>query len=190
MLLRTYRDGESKIDGFIDDYAFFIQGLLDLYEASFDVCWLDWATALQDHQDALFWDEKGGAYFTTTGQDPNLLLRSKGDFDGAEPSPNSVSALNLVRLSWFFDNKDRLRMAKQTVNAFQARLSQSPSSRPQMLVALDASESAPKQIVISGKPDAPDTLALLREVNHRYKPNEIVILADAGPRAGVLQSKS
>ena len=190
MLLRTYRDGESKIDGFIDDYAFFIQGLLDLYEASFDVRWLDWATALQDHQDALFWDEKGGAYFTTTGQDPNLLLRSKGDFDGAEPSPNSVSALNLVRLSWFFDNKDRLRMAKQTVNAFQARLSQSPSSLPQMLVALDASESAPKQIVISGKPDAPDTLALLREVNHRYQPNEIVILADAGPRAGVLQSKS
>ena len=189
MLLRTYRDGESKIDGFIDDYAFFIQGLLDLYEASFDVRWLDWATALQDHQDALFWDEKGGAYFTTTGQDPNLLLRSKGDFDGAEPSPNSVSALNLVRLSWFFDNKDRLRMAKQTVNAFQARLSQSPSSLPQMLVALDASESAPKQIVIAGKPDAPDTLALLREVNHRYQPNEIVILADAGPGQAYLVKK-
>jgi len=189
MLLRTYRDGESKIDGFIDDYAFFIQGLLDLYEASFDVRWLDWATALQDHQDALFWDEKGGAYFTTTGQDPNLLLRSKGDFDGAEPSPNSVSALNLVRLSWFFDNKDRLRMAKQTVNAFQARLSQSPSSLPQMLVALDASESAPKQIVIAGKPDAPDTLALLREVNHRYQPNEIVILADAGPGLAYFSQK-
>ena len=189
MLLRTYRDGESKIDGFIDDYAFFIQGLLDLYEASFDVRWLDWATALQDHQDALFWDEKGGAYFTTTGQDPNLLLRSKGDFDGAEPSPNSVSALNLVRLSWFFDNKDRLRMAKQTVNAFQARLSQSPSSLPQMLVALDASESAPKQIVIAGKPDAPDTLALLREVNHRYQPNEIVILADAGPGQAYFSQK-
>jgi len=189
MLLRTYRDGESKIDGFIDDYSFFIQGLLDLYEASFDVRWLDWATALQDHQDALFWDEKGGAYFTTTGQDPNLLLRSKGDFDGAEPSPNSVSALNLVRLSWFFDNKDRLRMAKQTVNAFQARLSQSPSSLPQMLVALDASESAPKQIVIAGKPDAPDTLALLREVNHRYQPNEIVILADAGPGQAYFSQK-
>jgi uncharacterized protein YyaL (SSP411 family) len=180
-LLRTYRDGESKIDGFTDDYAFFIQGLLDLYEASFDVHWLDWATALQDHQNALFWDKKGGAYFTTTGVDPNLFLRSKGDFDGAEPSPNSVSALNLVRLSWFFDNKDWLRMAEQTVNAFQARLSQSPSSLPQMLVALDASESAPKQIVIAGKPGAPDTLEFLREVNHRYQPNEILILADGGP---------
>jgi hypothetical protein len=100
-LLRTYRDGESKIDGFADDYAFFIQGLLDfLYEASFDTHWLDLATALQDRQNMLFWDKKGGAYFTTTGKDPNLFLRSKGDFDGAEPSPNSVSALNLARLSW------------------------------------------------------------------------------------------
>jgi uncharacterized protein len=98
-LLRTYRKGESKIDGFTDDYAFFIQGLLDLYEVSFDTDWLDLATALQNTQNALFWDKKGDAYFTTTGKDPNLFLRSKKDFDGAEPSPNSVSALNLTRLS-------------------------------------------------------------------------------------------
>src|SRR6266436_4374341 len=136
-LLRTYRDGESKIDGFTDDYAFFIQGLLDLYEASFDTQWLNWATALQDRQNTSFWDKKGGAYFTTSGKDPNLLLRTKGDFDGAEPSPNSVSALNLVRLSWFFDNKDWARMAEQTINAFRVQMSRSPSSLPQMLVALD-----------------------------------------------------
>jgi uncharacterized protein YyaL (SSP411 family) len=180
-LLRTYREGESKIDGFTDDYAFFIQGLLDLYEASFDSHWLDLASSLQERQNALFWDKKGGAYFTTSGKDPNLFLRSKGDFDGAEPSPNSISALNLVRLSWFFDNKDWHRMAEQAINAFQAQLSLSPSSLPQMLVALDASESTPRQVVIAGKPDAADTLALLREVNHRYQPNEILILADGGP---------
>jgi uncharacterized protein YyaL (SSP411 family) len=180
-LLRTYREGESKIDGFTDDYAFFIQGLLDLYEASFDSRWLDLAGTLQERQNVLFWDKKGGAYFTTTGKDPNLFLRSKGDFDGAEPSANSISALNLVRLSWFFDNKDWHRKAKQTINAFQPQLSQSPSSLAQMLVALDASESTPRQVVIAGKPDASDTLALLREVNHRYQPNEILILADGGP---------
>ena len=180
-LLRTYREGESKIDGFTDDYAFFIQGLLDLYEASFDSRWLDLASTLQERQNVLFWDKKGGAYFTTTGKDPNLFLRSKGDFDGAEPSANSISALNLVRLSWFFDNKDWHRMAEQAINAFQAQLSRSPSSLPQMLVALDASESTPRQVVIAGKPDAADTLALLREVNHRYQPNEILILADGGP---------
>ena len=82
---------------------------------SFDTQWLDWATALQDRQNRLFWDEKGGAYFTTSGKDPNLLLKTKGDFDGAEPSPNSVSALNLTRLSWFFDNKDWARMAEKTI---------------------------------------------------------------------------
>jgi uncharacterized protein YyaL (SSP411 family) len=71
-------------------------------------------------------------------------------------------------------------MAEQTINAFQAQLSRSPSSLPQLLVALDASESAPRQIVIAGKPDATDTLALLREVNNRYQPNQIVILADGG----------
>src|SRR6202022_1163605 len=117
-------------------------------------------------------------YFTTSGKDPNLFLRSKGDFDGAEPSPNSISALNLTRLSWFFDNKDWHRMAEQTINAFQAQLSRSPSSLPLMLVALDASESAPRQVVIAGKPDASDTLALLREINKRYQPNEILILPE------------
>ena len=181
ILLRTYREGESKIEGFADDYAFFIQGLLDLYEASFDIHWLDLASTLQERQNALFWDKKGGAYFTTTGKDPNLFLRSKGDFDGAEPSPNSVSALNLTRLSWFFDNKDWHRMAEQTINAFQAQLSRSPSSLPLMLVALDASESAPRQVIIAGKPDASDTFELLREINNRYQPNEILILADGGP---------
>jgi uncharacterized protein YyaL (SSP411 family) len=189
-LLRTYRDGESKIDGFADDYAFFIQGLLDLYEASFDVRWLDLATVLQERQNPLFWDKKAHTYYTTTGKDPNLFIRSLGDFDGAEPSPNSVSALNLVRLSWFFDNKEWHRMAEQTINAFQAQLSRSASSLPQLLVALDASESAARQIVIAGEPDAPDTLALLREVNNRYQPNEILILADGGPGQAYFTQKT
>jgi uncharacterized protein YyaL (SSP411 family) len=189
-LLRTYRDGKSKIDGFADDYAFFIQGLLDLYEASFEVRWLDLATVLQERQNALFWDKKADTYYTTTGKDPNLFIRSLGDFDGAEPSPNSVSALNLVRLSWFFDNKEWHRMAEQTINAFQAQLSRSASSLPQLLVALDASESTPRQIVIAGKPDASDTLALLREVNNRYQPNEILILADGGPGQAYFTQKT
>src|SRR5258708_16425064 len=79
-LLRIYREGESKIDGFTDDYAFFIQGLIDLYEASFDIHWLEFAETLQNRQNDLFWDKKGGAYFTTSGKDPNLFLRSKEDF--------------------------------------------------------------------------------------------------------------
>jgi uncharacterized protein len=179
-LQRTYREGESKINGFSDDYAFFIQGLLDLYEASFDTRWLELATTLQERQNALFWDREGAAYFTTSGQDPNLLLRTKGDYDGAEPLANSVSALNLVRLSWFFENNEWRKMAEQTIDAFEAELSRSALSLAQMLVALDALEAAPKQVVIAGKWDCPDTQTLLREVNHRYQPNAVSILADGG----------
>jgi len=179
-LQRTYREGESKINGFSDDYAFFIQGLLDLYEASFDTHWLELASSLQERQNALFWDREGAAYFTTSGQDPNLLFRTKGDYDGAEPLANSVSALNLVRLSWFFENNEWRKMAEQTIDAFEAELSRSALSLAQMLVALDASEAAPKQVVIAGKWDCSDTQTLLREVNHRYQPNAVLMLADGG----------
>ena len=178
-LLRTYRDGESKINGFTDDYAFFVQGLLDLYEASFDTHWLELAITLQKRQNALFWDQQEGGYFTT-GKDPNLFLRSKGDFDGAEPNPNSISASNLIRLSWFFDNQDWRRMAEQTIKTFQEQMSRSPDSMPQLLVALDALASSPRQVVIAGQPGAADTHALLREVNQRFQPNTILILADGG----------
>jgi uncharacterized protein YyaL (SSP411 family) len=178
-LLRTYRDGESKIGGLLDDYAFLIHGLVDLYEASFAIHWLDFANTLQERQNALFWDQQGGAYFTTSGKDPNLLFREKGDFDGAEPNPNSISALNLVELSWLLDN-DWRRMAQQTINAFQSQLSQSASSMPEMLVALDSLLSPPRQVVIAGKPDAADTMAILREANRRYQPNAVLILADSG----------
>jgi uncharacterized protein len=180
-LRRSYRDGESRIDGFADDYAFFIQGLLDLYETSFNTRWLELATTLQERQNTLFWDKKGAAYFTTTEQDPNLLFRTKGDYDGAEPTANSVSALNLVRLSWLFDNKDWRRMVQQIIDTYHTELARSPAALAEMLVALDGLGSSPKQIIIAGKPDAPDTRAILQEVNRRYLPNAILILADDGP---------
>jgi uncharacterized protein YyaL (SSP411 family) len=98
-LVRNYRQGRSAVEGFADDYAFVIQGLLDLYEASFKVEWLKFALELQETQDRLFCDEKNGGYFSGTGNDPTILLRMKEDNDGAEPSASSISALNLLRLS-------------------------------------------------------------------------------------------
>ena len=179
-LLRSYREGASKVEGFASDYAFLIQGLLDLYETTFDPQWIEWATKLQARQDELFWDDKAGGYFTTTGKDANILLRSKEDYDGAEPSPNSVAALNLVRLSQMLDRKEWHERAEKTLRDFSPQLGKAPSAMPQMLVALDWLRAKPKQIVIAGKPDAPDTLALLREVNRPYIPDKIVLLADGG----------
>jgi uncharacterized protein YyaL (SSP411 family) len=182
-LLRRYRDGQAAIDGYADDYTFLIQGLLDLYEASFDARWLTWAVALQKKQNKLFWDRQGG-YFTTSGDDLSVLLRMKEDYDGAEPSPNSVAALNLLRLSQMIDpdrgGAEFRQMAELTLAAFGARLEQIPTALPQMLCALEFSLSKPKQIVIAGKPGAPDTRALLRVVHERFIPDKILLVADGG----------
>jgi len=179
-LFRRYRAGDPAIDGFVDDYANLIQGLLDLYEASFEVRWLEWAIALQQQQDDLFWDPEAGGYFSTAGRDPTLLFRMKEDHDGAEPSPNSVAALNLLRLSQMTDNQAWKKKAEVLLTLFAQQMKRTPSSMPQMLVALEFYFATPKQIVIAGEADSEDTRALLREVHAHFIPNKVLLLADGG----------
>ncbi len=179
LLSRRHRDGEAAIDGYQDDYAFFIQGLLDLYEASFTIDDLSWAIALQQTQDALFWDEFGG-YFSTTGKDPSILFRKKDDYDGAEPSGNSVATLNLLRLSQMLNHEAYAAKAEKALAQFGGRLQHAPHAMPQMLVAIDFHLNKPMQIIIAGAPDAPDTRAMLREVHTRFIPGKIQLLADGG----------
>ena len=188
-LLRRHRQGESAIEGFVDDYAYLIQGLLDLYEAAFDINHLAWAFDLQNKQNELFWDSSGGGFFSTTGNDPSVLLRMKEDHDGAEPSPNSVSALNLVRLSQMLDAQAFPPLARKTFVTFGPRLKQTPSALPQMMVALDFSLSKPKQIIIAGSPDAADTHAMLRVVHEKFLPNKTLLLADGGKGQSFLSQR-
>ena len=98
-LLRRYRAGDAAIDGYAEDYAYLIFGVLELFQASGDPQWLAWARELQARQDELFWDATNGGWFSTTGDDPSVLVRMKEDYDGAEPSPTSVSAMNLLTLA-------------------------------------------------------------------------------------------
>lgn len=179
-LLRSYRQGASEVEGFADDYAFLISGLLDLYEASFDSRRIEWALQLQLRQDDLFGDKKLGGYFTTTGKDPNILLRMKEDYDGAEPSPNSTAAVNLLRLATMLDRPDMHLLGEKTLHAFDAQLELAPSAMPQMLVALDLLRSKVKQIVIAGQLEEADTKAMLDEVNRHFIPSKLLILADGG----------
>jgi uncharacterized protein len=178
LLYRNYREGRSAIEGFADDYAFVVQALLDLYEASFDIEWLKFAVQLQETQDRLFFDEKNGGYFSTSGKDASVFLRMKDDNDGAEPAASSVAGLNLLRLSQVRDDPQLTERARKTIDAFAATLSHFPSAMPQMLVALDFSLSKPRQMVIAGKKDAPETKALLREVHRHFLPKTILLLAD------------
>src|SRR5207249_7469253 len=189
-LYRSYREGRGRVEGFADDYAFVIQGLLDLYEASFNIEWLKFAIQLQETQDRLFFDEKNGGYFSTSGKDQSVFLRMKDDNDGAEPAAGSIAALNLLRLSQFRDDKQTVERAKKTIDAFATTLSHFASAMPQMLVAFDYSISKPRQIVIAGKKDAPETKALLREVHRHFLPKTILVLADTAEGQKYLGEKN
>jgi hypothetical protein len=190
LLYRNYREGRSAIEGFADDYAFVVQALLDLYEASFDIEWLKFAIELQETQDRLFYDEKNGGYFSTSGKDESVFLRMKDDNDGAEPAASSVTALNLLRLSQLRDDKQMAKRASKTIDTFAATLSNFPSAMPQMLVALDFSLSKPRQIVVAGKKDASETKALLKEVHRHFLPKTILLLADGGDGQKYLGDKN
>jgi uncharacterized protein len=190
LLYRNYRAGRSDIEGFADDYAFVIQGLLELYQASFNIEWLKLATELQETQDRLFFDEKNGGYFSTSGKDKSVFLRMKDDNDGAEPAASSVTALNLLRLWQFRDDQKMAERARKTIDAFATTLSHFPSAMPQMLVTLDYSLGKPRQIVVAGKKDAPETKALLKEVHRHFLPKTILLLADGGEGQKYLGEKN
>ena len=162
VLLRSYRQGPGTVEGFSDDYAFLIAGLLDLYEATADPETLLWAERLQTTQDSLFADPTGG-YFGTSERDTSVLLRLKEEHDGAEPAASSVAALNLVRLAALTGKDPLLAQAGKVVAAFGAeqnplRLAQ---TMPLMLVALDFLAQPPRQIVVVGPRQRADTQALL-----------------------------
>jgi len=179
-LKRRYRQGTADIDALLEDYTFFVQGLLDLYEASFDPQWLSLASRLQETQDRLFWDDKDGAYFSTRADALYLIARMKEDYDGAEPAANSVAAMNLLRL-WQLTEKNVWRArADSTFRALSGRVARSGAAVPQLVAALDFWQSTPKQIVIAGEPAAPDTHALVRLVHDRFIPNKVLALVDGG----------
>ena len=180
-LYRTWREGRSPITGFAEDYASLIQGLLDLYEAGFDIRWLQWAEQLQRRQDELFWDAERGGYFNTRAGDAAVILRLKDDYDGAEPSANSIAALNLLRLDWMIGTEDSYRMkALKTLEAFRGQWSQSPHALPQMLVALELALAEPRTVVLAGDPAAGDFRALVATLSATLGPRRAILAADGG----------
>jgi uncharacterized protein YyaL (SSP411 family) len=179
-LRRRYRSGQAAIEGFAEDYAFLIQGLLDLFETTFETHWVTWALTLQNRQDTLFWDPIQGGYFATSTQDPNLILRLKEEHDSAEPSANSISAMNLWRLGHLTGQETLQNRAVQLISAFEARLQGNPLALPQLLAAQLVLNKNPRHIIIAGRREAPDTRALLREVYTRFIPNRILLLVEPG----------
>ena len=177
-LSRSFRDGEARGEGVLEDYSFLINGLIDLYEASFEPRYLETAISLCDSMIAKFHDANGGGFFLTDANTKNLIVRPKDAYDGATPSGNSVAALVCSRLAEFTSRDDFRNASKDTFETFWNIMTNQPSSFTEMLVALQFYLAKTKEIVISGDPKSADTKNLLNALRSEFLPNSIVLLAD------------
>ncbi|KAK3855356.1 hypothetical protein Pcinc_038240 [Petrolisthes cinctipes] len=166
----------SSIAGFVDDYAWMVRGFLNMYETTLDCEWLVLAEQLQDKQDELFWDKKGTGYFMTQSGDDSILLRIKEDQDGAEPSGNSVSAGNLVRLAPLLARPDFTEKAEGIFRLFYERLCKIPIALPEMNAALLLYHQPPTQIILAGKKDSDSLRQMIQAVHRETLPCRVLML--------------
>jgi len=182
-LLRRYRDGDSAIEGFLDDYAFLALGLIDMYQTSFDAADLAWAARLAERAMELFEDGQQGGFFSTQAAKADLVLRLKDDYDGAEPSGNSCMALALLKLARLTSREDFRMSAERTLQAFAPRLRAAPTAAPQMLVAQMFATGQPMEIVLAGPHNTEVAEGMLRAIHGRFLPDAVVLRAEQAPTA-------
>jgi uncharacterized protein YyaL (SSP411 family) len=178
-LLHRYREGEARFEGTLEDYAFFVQSLLDLYESCFEVRYLDYAIKLSDSMINIFYDVSEGGFFDISGNDKSILIKTKEDYDSAEPTGNSIAILNLLRLSQFTDNEEYHIKAQSSLEYFSPKMSEQPYSMPQIICTLDYYLNKPKQIILAGNRNDSVTKQMLNEVYKRFIPNKILICVSA-----------
>jgi uncharacterized protein YyaL (SSP411 family) len=171
-LLRSFREVAGRTEAFAEDYAFLIQGLLDLYEADFDDAWLRWADELQSEMDAGFADPNGGYYSTRVGA-ADILYRMRDDHDGAEPAADSVAAGNLLRLSLILDRPELMERATRLVRSHAQTLERIPTALPGLLSAALSLITDPLQIVVVTPNIAAEPL--VRIVRQYFLPAKIVL---------------
>jgi uncharacterized protein YyaL (SSP411 family) len=171
-LLRSYKDGQAKFNAYLDDYAFFAAALIDLYEAAFTRAYLERAVELTDTLNARFWDERDGGFFFTSSDHEALIARSKPAFDGSIPSGNSVAAFTLLRLYYLTENHSYLDKAERVLRLFYDAMEQNPFGFSHMLCALDFYLNRPKEIVLLGQCDAPETKEMLARIHGMFLPNK------------------
>ena len=177
-LLATYREGRAKLPAYLDDYAFLMGGLLELYQSDFDIAWLDEATRLAEEMVRLFWDENHGGFFFTGSDHESLIMRSKTGYDGAIPAGNAVAASYLLKLATYSGQSDFEARGQETIHAFHAQMSRSPSGFAQMLAALDYYLGAKREVAVVGSASAATTKDALAKIWGLFTPNEAVALLD------------
>ena len=186
-LLRTYRDGQAKLLGYLEDYSFVVDGLLALYEATFDIRWLDEAVTLADSMIELFWDEGIGGFYDTGSDHETLVVRPRDVFDNAQPCGGSVASDALLKLAVFTGNSDYNAKAAVPLRSLHQAMSQSPGGTGHWLNALDFYVSPPKEIAVIGPRNDPATQALLDTVFSRFLPNKVVMGTETPRSAGGIE---
>ncbi|HZT41329.1 MAG TPA: thioredoxin domain-containing protein [Chthonomonadaceae bacterium] len=176
-LLRTYRNGTAKLNGYLEDYAFYAEGLCRLYEATFDVRWLDAARSLVESMLAHFGDSEQPGFFATSDDHETLIQRLKDWDDNATPGGNSVAVEVLLRLAHLIGDDSYRQRAEAILRKLGMALERHPLGFARMLGALDFYLSTPKEIALIGDPVEPETQALIRAVFRPYLPNKVVALA-------------
>lgn len=187
-LLHRYREGDAGLLGTLEDYAFFIHGLIDLYEATFDPLYLDQAKKLTHEMIRLFWDEKNGGFFLTGTDAEKLLVRQKEVYDGAIPSGNSVAALDLLRVGRLTMAKDLEEKAELLMQAFSEQVHHNPEISPQLLIALDFALGPSFEIVVAGSEELPETQQMVKVIYSLFIPNKVVALHASGPSGQAIEA--
>jgi hypothetical protein len=163
----------------LDGYAFYLSGLIELYEATLEPAHLEFALALGEVMIAKFYDADDGGFWQSLAA-KDLIMRVKEDYDGAEPSGNSVAALVLLKLGAIAGRKEFTEAAEKTLRLFAARLQQVPQAVPYLLSALDFSMQEPKRAVVAAESALPVASELLHAIHSVYQPNKVV-LGNKGP---------
>ena len=177
-LLKRYRQGHAGLTAHLEDYAFMIWGLLDLYEITFDTKYFKKAIELQKMTDEFFWDPKNKGYFMTATDAEKLIVRAKKLYGGAIPGGNSVSMINLARLYRMTADKAYQQRNEELISAFSGDVMQNPMVYPVVLCGLDFHFGPTHEIVIAGKRGSDDVQAMLDSIQAPFLPNKVVLFRD------------
>ncbi len=175
LFYRVYKDGQAKVLAGLEDYSWYLEGLLRLYEASLELEWLNKARIVADEMINLFWDSSDGGFFMTGSHQENLIARIKDSHDEAFPSSNSVAAKALIKLGRLTGNTEYSLKSRETIRSFQGSMELQPAAHSGLLDALDFYESSPVEIVISGDEKDKEYLDMLKVIYQDYRPNLLLV---------------
>jgi uncharacterized protein YyaL (SSP411 family) len=182
-LLRTYSTGaQPKLNAYLEDYAFFLNALVTLYEATFDARWIESALALADVLIREFWDDAEGGFFYTGRSHEALIARTKDPHDSSIPSGNSVAVLALLRLAKLTGRHDLFVKAEATLRLFRGLMAASPLAAGQMLVALDFYLGPVQEFAVVGDFSSEETCQALRLIRERFQPDRVIAAKAAEER--------